>query len=89
MRHFLTTDVGRRTRCGFAASFNPMVRASSPLGFWRSQYNFGRNHGPLIVMIENFRSGLIWSLMRNCRPVVRGLQRAGFSGGWLKAGPVG
>ena len=81
---FLASDVGRRTPCGFAASFNTMYRNSSPLGFWRSKYNFGLNHGPLIMMIENYRSGLIWRLMRNCRPVVRGLQRAAFSGGWLR-----
>jgi hypothetical protein len=34
-------------------------------------------------MLENYRSGLIWRLMRNCRPLVKGLQRAGFAGGWL------
>jgi hypothetical protein len=34
-------------------------------------------------MIENYRSGLIWRLMRNCAPIVRGLRRAGFTGGWL------
>ncbi|HUD82767.1 MAG TPA: glucoamylase family protein, partial [Candidatus Saccharimonadales bacterium] len=89
IEHFVKTDVGRRTPCGFAASFNPMFPDSSSLHFWRSKYNFGLNHGPLIVMIENFRSGLIWRLMRNCRPVVRGLQRAGFSGAWLPRRKLG
>jgi hypothetical protein len=83
IEHFLTTDVGKRTRCGFAASFNTLFPDSSRLGFWRSNYNFGLNHGPLILMIENYRSGLIWRLMRNCRPISRGLLRAGFSGAWL------
>ncbi len=36
-------------------------------------------------MTENYRSGLIWQLMRNCPYLVRGLQRAGFRGGWLSA----
>jgi hypothetical protein len=89
IEHFRATDVGRRTPCGFAASFNPMFPTSSSLGFWRSKYNFGLNHGPLILMIENFRSGIIWQLMRNCLPVVRGLQRAGFSGAWLPRRTVG
>ncbi len=89
MEHFLTTDVGKRTPCGFAASFNPMFPSSSPLHFWRSKDNYGLNHGPLILMVENFRSGLIWRLMRNCQPVVRGLQRAGFSGGWLPPKALG
>ena len=83
IEQFLASDVGRRTRCGFAASFNPMIPAKSPLGFWRSRDNFGLNHGPLILLIENYRSGLIWQLMRKCRPIVEGLHRAGFSGGIL------
>jgi hypothetical protein len=43
-------------------------------------------------MIENFRTGLIWSLMRRCSYLVVGLDRAGFTGGWLggrkKASPA-
>ncbi len=34
-------------------------------------------------MIENYRSGLIWALMRRCRPLLAGLRAAGFAGGWL------
>jgi hypothetical protein len=34
-------------------------------------------------MIENYRSGLIWKLMRNSAPIRTGLKRAGFEGGWL------
>jgi hypothetical protein len=34
-------------------------------------------------MIENYRSGLIWNVMRNNPHIRRGLQRAGFTGGWL------
>jgi hypothetical protein len=34
-------------------------------------------------MIENHRSGMIWSLMRTCPPLVAGLKIAGFTGGWL------
>jgi hypothetical protein len=39
--------------------------------------------GPVILMIENYRSGLIWRLMRSCPYVAVGLHRAGFRGGWL------
>lgn len=35
------------------------------------------------TMIENYRSGLVWQLLRGCRPVVAGLRAAGFAGGWL------
>jgi hypothetical protein len=34
-------------------------------------------------MIENYRTGLIWDIMRRCPYVVAGLRRAGFTGGWL------
>lgn len=34
-------------------------------------------------MIENYRSGLIWRVMRQNPYVRRGLERAGFIGGWL------
>jgi hypothetical protein len=33
--------------------------------------------------VENFRTGLIWDVMRRSPYVVAGLRRAGFTGGWL------
>jgi hypothetical protein len=40
----------------------------------------------VVLMIENYRTGLIWEFMRRCLPVVRGLRRTGFTGGWLWRG---
>ena len=37
----------------------------------------------ILLMIENFRSGLIWNIMRRSPFVIAGLKRAGFQGGWL------
>ena len=54
----------------------------APVG-WVSPYHFGINEGPTVLMIENYRSGLLWKLMRRCAPLRRGLARAGFAGGWL------
>ena len=34
-------------------------------------------------MVENYLTGLVWELMRGCPYIVRGLERAGFRGGWL------
>ena len=51
---------------------------------WVSPYHFGINQGPIVNMIENHRSGFLWSLMRQCPHLVGGLRRAGFSGGWLE-----
>jgi len=69
---------------GFKASFNPTYRAMSgnPRG-WVSPWHYGINQGPIIPLIENYRTGLLWRLMRECPYVVTGLRRAGFTGGWL------
>lgn len=69
---------------GFKASFNPTFPdpEGRPNG-WVSPWHFGINQGPIVVMIENYKSGLVWRLMRGCRYVVDGLRAAGFTGGWL------
>jgi len=71
---------------GFKASINPEYRVHGDDGIgWISPYHFGINEGPTVIMIENYRCGLIWSLMQGCGPLVRGLCAAGFTGGWLDA----
>jgi hypothetical protein len=71
---------------GFKASFNPSHpgEPDNPYGWWVSPWHFGLNQGPIVLMIENYRSGLLWRLMRDCVPIATGLLRAGFTGGWLK-----
>jgi hypothetical protein len=50
---------------------------------WVDTDYLGIDQGPILAMIENHRSDLVWATMRK-HPVVRlGLQRAGFRGGWL------
>jgi hypothetical protein len=51
-----------------------------------SPWHFGINQGPIVVMIENHQSGLVWRLTRGCQPIVAGLRAAGFTGGWLEDG---
>jgi hypothetical protein len=70
---------------GFKASINPLFLAptqSDGVG-WVSRFHFGINEGPTVLMIENYRSGLVWALMRRCAPLIAGLRAAGFEGGWL------
>ena len=50
---------------------------------WLSEGAFGLDQGLIVLMIENFRSGLLWRLSRSCSYVQIGLRRAGFRGGWL------
>jgi hypothetical protein len=37
----------------------------------------------IVLMIESFRSGLLWDLSRKNSYFRTGLHRAGFTGGWL------
>lgn len=67
----------------YASSFNPSL-ASAEHRAWVSAGHFGLDQGIVVMMIENYRSELIWRLMRGCPYVRTGLQRAGFRGGWLE-----
>jgi hypothetical protein len=76
---------------GFLDSFNPtydtdvkpqsgkVVRGE---GWFDTDY-LGIDQGPIIAMIENYRTGLIWKVMRTNPYIIKGLERAGFAGGWL------
>jgi hypothetical protein len=69
---------------GFKASFNPTYpEKSRDERGWVSPWHFGLSQGPIVLMIENYRSGLLWQLMRSCSCISSGLRRAGFGGGWL------
>lgn len=76
---------------GFLDSFNSSFKFDLPLkngrrvaelGWVDTRY-YGITQGPIVAMIENQRSGLIWRVMQNDPMLRRGLQRAGFTGGWL------
>jgi hypothetical protein len=66
----------------YASSFNAGL-AGVDHRAWVSSGNFGLDQGIVVMMIENYRTGLIWRLMRDCDPIRTGLRQAGFRGGWL------
>lgn len=79
-------------RYGFIDSFNPtMTDAGAPLQHgkvvpgvgWVADDYLGIDQGAILLMIENHRSGLVWEVMRRNPHIRRGLNRAGFTGGWL------
>ncbi len=77
-------DLGVTNRYGFKPSFNETYEIpDSPTGWWVTPHHFGVDQGPVVLMIENYRSGLIWNIMRRSAYVAAGLRRAGFRGGWL------
>lgn len=82
--HFARMDLGMTHLYGFKPSFNrSFAMENGHTGWWVSPYHFGIDQGPVVLMIENYRSELLWNIMRHCEPLVVGLRRAGFSGGWL------
>lgn len=65
-----------------ASGFNETARPSGE-GGWISPGKFGLDQGMIVLMLENFRTGLIWRLLRSCPWIRQGLCAADFRGGWL------
>ncbi len=87
LAHFETLQLRENNAYGFKATFNAtMAHRSGPSRLRVSPFHFGINQGPLLLMLENYRTGLIWNLLCQCSYLVAGLRRAGFLGGWLGAG---
>ena len=70
--------------CGIEETFNATYpeHHGSEVG-WISSAHLGLNQGPLVLMLENYRSSLLWNLLRECPILKNGLRRADFQGGWL------
>ena len=77
---------------GFLEAFNPsFVDTQATLsngrvtpGFgWVDTAYVGIDQGPMVGMIENYRSDFVWRTMRKNANLRRALLSAGFSGGWL------
>lgn len=84
LQHFETMKLRERNPYGFKATFNATFPGEpDPSQPWVSPFHYGLNQGPIVLMIENYHTGLIWRLMRQCPYLVTGLRQAGFCGGWL------
>lgn len=81
--NFSRLNLGMSDTYGFKTSFNPSFPVEGSDCGWVSPYYFGIDQGPLALMIENYRTEQLWTLMKRCPPLVTGLRRAGFTGGWL------
>jgi hypothetical protein len=82
LKHWLEDYPQIYRRHGFADSFNPTLDPSTPVG-WVNTDSIGIDQGPIVLMLENYRSELIWRVMRESEYLRNGLTRAGFTGGWL------
>jgi hypothetical protein len=79
-------------RYGFRDAFNPSFTFATPpsrsgkvdpQSGWVANDHLGIDQGPILAMLENQRSGLVWQTMRKNTHIRRGLERIGFTGGWL------
>ncbi len=78
---------------GFVDAFNPTFQFTgrdlghghvTPGVGWFDHDQLGIDQGPIVLMIENQRTGLVWETMKTNPYIVQGLCRAGFTGGWLE-----
>lgn len=72
LRHFYY-DLGPKiwSEYGFTDAFNETKN-------WYAKSHLAIDQGPIIVMIENYRSGLLWNLFMSCPEVQHGLMKLGF-----------
>jgi hypothetical protein len=78
-RHFLSVHGGRVWReYGFVDAF--CERRD-----WFATTHLAIDQGPIVIMIENFRSGLLWQLFMSVPEVRAGLRRLGFTSPHLSA----
>jgi len=69
----------------FPPDHEPQAGKVVPGVGWIDGDYLGIDQGPILAMIENHRTGLIWRVLRGSAYLRRGLARAGFTGGWLEA----
>lgn len=76
---------------GFLDSFNPSFNYDIPLktgrmvpdrGWVASDY-IAIDQGPILAMIANYQNEFVWNVMKKNPYIRAGLERAGFTGGWL------
>ncbi|HEX4985024.1 MAG TPA: glucoamylase family protein [Burkholderiales bacterium] len=81
---------------GFYDAFNPSFDYDVPLRHgrtiagvgWVDNDWLGIDQGPILAMIENYRTGLVWRTMKSNPHMRAGLVQAGFKGGWLAGQPA-
>jgi hypothetical protein len=72
LKHFYY-DLGDKiwSEYGFVDAFNETQN-------WYAKSHLAIDQGPIVVMIENYRSGLLWKLFMEIPEIQKGLQKLGF-----------
>lgn len=80
-RGFITRDEGVarfEKILGFLETADRFYDAFSETENWFPQKYLAIDQGPIVVMIENYRSALLWDLFMSCLEVQDGLHELGF-----------
>lgn len=78
LRHFYD-DLGSKVwgPYGFTDAFNETQN-------WYASSYLAIDQGPIVAMIENYRSGLLWRLFMSCPEIQQGLKKLSFESPWIK-----
>jgi hypothetical protein len=78
LKHFYN-DLGDKiwSEYGFVDAFSESKN-------WYATSQLAIDQGPVIVMIENYRSGLLWKLFMRIPEIQNGLKKLGFQSPWIK-----
>ena len=74
LRHFASRGERLWGVYGFVDAFSPAMD-------WYADSYLAIDQGPIVIMIENYRSGLLWRLFMSCPEIQLGLAKLGFSRG--------
>ncbi len=68
---------------GFKDAFNLTYKDEKhPKGWFDTDY-LGIDQGAIILQIQNHETEILWKTMKKNPYIIKGLKKAGFSGGWL------
>ena len=70
-------DVYKRQKYGFVDGFSIHHN-------WYAKSHLAIDQGPIVTMIENHRTGMLWKLFMNIPDVQQGLKKLGFSSPYFK-----
>lgn len=79
LEHMRSVSNGEAT---WSSCFNATYSTDEPA--WTSSHSYAIDEGLAALMIENHQTELVWRLLRKSPHIIRGLERAGFTGGWLE-----
>ena len=79
LRHLLAEHPDVWGEWGFRDAFSPSTG-------WIAQATLAIDQGPIIIMIENHRTQLMWKLMMSAPEIASALTRLEFASPWLTAG---